>query len=84
MRVRRPRGNYYSYSFTPGTQIAQEVARQVWTLTFARAALDATGLPGYVEQWSERQQRRFTVAERDAQGAWSAINPLDGTKHPLP
>lgn len=82
------RGNYYAYTLSPSTRpgstakIAHEVGRQVHSPERARALVDATGLPGYVEHWSERTQRRTTVANRDQAGNWTTTNPYTGETVP--
>ena len=83
---RVPRGNYYATGTETrddGKRYGVEVARQAKTLTEARARLDARNLPGYVQYWVEREQRRVIVAERDADGTWWSRNPYTGERVPL-
>lgn len=81
-------GNFYAYTRTPSTRpgstaiIANEVGRQVVSAKRARALVDATGHPGYVEYWSERTQRRIRVATRSAEGCWTATDPFTGEEVP--
>lgn len=84
--MRSPRGNYYGNAITErdGRRYVREVARQARTFDAAADAIDATGLPGYVQLWSEREQRRTVVAQRDASGQWTTTNPLTGVTTTLP
>ncbi len=78
---RRPRGNYYATAINTredGKRFGREVACQAPSFRAAQRALDASGLPGYVQFWSDRQQQRFISAERRADGTWFSTNPFTG------
>ena len=84
MIAMRTRGKYYATAIErrpDGRRFGREVARQAKTLTAARAALDATGQRGYVQMWSDRQQQRSIVCERDEAGNWTAQDPFTGNLH---
>lgn len=91
-RMRRPMGNYYATALTTTDRVqpngnpvckGHQVARQAKTLRAAMAALDATGLPGYVQRWDERTQQRYVVADRDTDGRWTSTNPYTGEKEEI-
>jgi hypothetical protein len=86
--MRKRCGNFYAYTRTPSTRpgstaiIGTEVGRQIGSAERARALVDATGHPGYVEYWSERTQRRVRVATRSDEGCWTTTNPFTGEEVP--
>ena len=82
----RPRGKFYAYTLTPndrGSKTARQVAWQAPTAEAAAKALEATGLPGYVEGWSDREQRRYEVARLSDGGEWTSRNPFTGEVTPV-
>ena len=87
MSTRISRGTYYvtalrerTSKFNDVRTYGDQVGRQIRTRKEAFAILDRLNERGYVQQWSDSQQQRFIVGERDAQGVWSAINPFTGAR----
>lgn len=74
----RTRGNFYVTAVRErdGLRYADQVGRQIKTFLEARSVLEDLDEQGYVQEWSERQQIRFVVAERDEAGVWYSFDPL--------
>ena len=90
MSVRDRRGTYYVTALRSREGVhgdvrtfGDQVGRQIKTRKEALAILDRLDERGYVQQWSESRQQRFVVAERDAAGVWSAVNPFNGVREVL-
>lgn len=83
----RVRGDYYVEAVRERIgadglirRYADQVGRQIRTRKEAFAILDRLNERGYVQQWSESQQRRFIVAERDTAGVWTSKDPFTGER----
>lgn len=79
-------GNYYATATTAradGKRFGTQVARQRNTLAAAQRAVDATGLPGYVQHWNASTNQRDLVAERDEAGNWWALDRFTGNMVPI-
>ena len=82
-----PRGEYYAEALrfrvgSDGTavRIGVQVGRQIKTAKAAMQILDDLNDKGYVTCWSERQQRRYVVADRDSAGRWTSVDPFTGER----
>lgn len=82
-RRRIKRGDFYpraTRTAENGKRYAVEPSAPFFTLEAAKRWLDAQGLPGYVQQWSDRTQSRTIVTNRDADGRYWVTNPFTGEK----
>lgn len=80
MSAGRGRGRFYATAITTrdSKRFGREVARQARTGREAAHRLNESGLPGYVQVWSDTTQSRSIWAERRADGSWFCTDPSRG------
>lgn len=79
--MRTTRGRFYATAVSTredGKRFGHEVARQARTGREAAHRLTESGLPGYVQVWSDASGQRSIWAERRADGSWFSLDPFTG------
>lgn len=83
----RARGAFYAeairFRVTPDgdvIRIGVQVGRQLPTAKAAARALEEHNDSGYITAWSDREQRRHVVADRDSAGRWTSTDPFTGER----
>ncbi|MFF2548350.1 hypothetical protein ACFVUY_38135 [Kitasatospora sp. NPDC058063] len=81
---------YYATESTtrtkPDGKVVRLAGREQRSTTFreAQAFLDRLDVPGGVTVWTAASNRTNSYADRAADGTWTALDRLTGTRTPLP